>query len=145
MEIITFSLFLPPATLQLWNRMLSILLLNLATLQLWINHIDQQEGYSQNSESLNSENRKVAGCITKKELSPGIFSGNFQSKCSFKMFREEHYHMALSNKTPPPRFSRKREMFRFFFSGQEIYIFLVSQIIIVVVELCKGNRPNLLG
>ena len=32
-----------------------------------------------------------------------------------------------------------------FFSGQEIFIFLVSKIIIMVVELCKGNLPNLLG
>ena len=32
-----------------------------------------------------------------------------------------------------------------FFSGQEIFIFLVSKIIIIVVELCKGNLPNLLG
>ena len=42
-------------------------------------------------------------------------------------------------------FWRKREMFRFFGGEQENYIFLVNQIIIAVVELCKGNRPNLLG
>ena len=36
------------------------------------------------------------------------------------MFLEGHYHMTLSIKTPPPRFSRKRDMFRFSFSEQEI-------------------------
>ena len=83
-----------------------------------MNHIDQQEGYSQNGESLNSENYKVAGCITKKDFGAEFFSRNFQSKCSFEMFREEHYRMTLSNKTPPQWFLRKRDMFRFFFSGQ---------------------------
>ena len=84
-----------------------------------------------------------------KVTSYGIFSGNFQSKCSFEMFREEHCQITLSNKTPSQRFSRKRAMFLFFsgqetcFSGQEIC--LVSQIIIVVAELCKANCPNLLG
>ena len=61
--------------------------------------------------------------VTKKELSSRIFSGNFRSKCSFKMFREAHYHMTLSNKTPPPRFSRKREMFRFFFWDKKFLFF----------------------
>ena len=87
----------------------------------------------------------LQAALPKRNFCPEFFSGNFQSKCSFKIFREEHHHMSLSNKTLPPRFSKKREMFRFFFSGQEIYIFLVNQIIIAVVELCKGNRPNLLG
>ena len=61
--------------------------------------------------------------VIKKELSSRIFSGNFRSKCSFKMFREAHYHMTLSNKTPPPRFSRKREMFRFFFWDKKFIFF----------------------
>ena len=66
-----------------------------------LNHIDYQEGYSQNSENFNSENRKVAGSVTKMERSCGSFSGDFQSNCFFEMFREEHHHMNLSNKTPP--------------------------------------------
>ena len=41
-----------------------------------------------------------------------MFSGNIQSKCSFEIFREEHYHMTLSNKTPP---LRKHDMLRLFF------------------------------
>ena len=55
---------------------------------------------------------KLQAALSKKKLSRRIFSGNIQSNCSFEIFREEHYHMTLSNKTPP---LRKRDMLRLFF------------------------------
>ena len=58
---------------------------------------------------------KLQAALSKKKLSRRIFSGNIQSNCSFEIFREEHYHMTLSNKTPPWRFLRKRDMLRLFF------------------------------
>ena len=70
-----------------------------------------------------------------------FFGGNFQSDFSFEqMFREEHYHMTLSNEKPPQAFS---EVCSNFFKGQVFhktalrnytqgsYICLVSQIIIL--------------
>ena len=55
--------------------------------------------------------------LPKRNFRAEFFSGNFQSNCSFKMFWEEHYHMTLSSKTPPQRFSRERDMFRLFFGS----------------------------
>ena len=101
MKIITFSLLLPPATLQLWNKM-------------WIQSYWLGRRLARIVKTSLVKTSLVAGGVTKKELSSGIFSGNFQTNCPFKMFWEKHYHMTLSNKTPPQRFLRKRDMFRLF-------------------------------
>ena len=123
MKIITFSLFLPTATLQLWNRILWILLLPPATL--WINHTDEHKEYSQNSQSLNSENREVVGCVTKKEtlFCLVIFSVSVLSKCFEKSITIWLYQTRLHH-----RGFRENMICFDFFSGQEIYIFLASQI-----------------
>ena len=42
------------------------------------------------------------------------------------MFREEHFHITLSSKTPPQRFSRKHDMFWFLtrrFLTRNLYLF----------------------
>ena len=56
---------------------------------------------------------KLQAALPKRNFrAEGNFSGNFQSKCFFPMFREDHYHMTLSDKTAPRRFLRKRDMFQ---------------------------------
>ena len=69
-----------------------------------------------------------------------IFRVSIVSKCFEKSINIWLYQTRLHH-----RGFQENVMCSDFFLGQEINIFLVSQIIIVVVELCKGNRPNILG
>ena len=117
MKIITFSLFRPPATLQLsicCESFFSLLLCYESIILISIENI------ARTVKASIVKTVKLQAALQKRNF---ILSGNFQSKCSFKMFREEHYHMTLSNKTPPPRFSRKHDMFRFFFRTRNLYFF----------------------
>ena len=67
---------------------------------------------------------KLQAALPKRNFrAEGNFSGNFQSKCFFPMFREDHYHMTLSDKTAPRRFLRKRDMFQIFFGTRNLYLF----------------------
>ena len=87
---------------------------------------------------------KLQAALPKRNFRPEFFLVIFRisvlSICFEKNITIWFYQLRFHH-----RGFRENVMFRFF-SEQEIYIFfLVSQIIIVFVELCKSNRPNLLG
>ena len=144
MKIVTFSLFLPPATLQLWNRMCESFFSLLLRFSYESIKLISKKDKARIVKASIVKTVKLQAALPKRnfrlEFFLVIFRVSIVSKCFEKSINIWLYQTRLHH-----RGFQEKVMCSDFFLGQEINIFLVSQIIIVVVELCKGNCPNILG
>ena len=103
------------------------------------------EEYSQISKTLNSGNRKVPGCLPKRNFHAEFFLAIFRVSAPSKCFERSITLWLNQTRLHHKGFRENVYVSIWIGWGQEIYIFLVSQIIIVFVKLCKSDCRNLIG